>query len=352
MYFPTEPGVAVPAWRVLIWQPVNAYYVIVDAETGTMLWRKNITEDQTQSATYSVYANPNAMINVADNPFPLTPGPTASDRHAGRGDFAHERDAESETKRLIRLTITAGLPTAATSPTVTRCKPASTATALTASMSTAKRSTPVATLPIAYNPSIRTPIGRSAGAGSADVAGQRLSAAERVTQMFYIMNWYHDELYRLGFTEAGAQLPARATSVAAASENDRVSEAKDRILQARTTPTSRRRRRRHARTHADVSLDWIRHPDVDGNLDADVIIHEVTHGTSNRLHGNTAGLSTNMSRGMGEGWGDFYAHVLLSEPTDPINGIYTTRRLRHLFTGRESVHDTTIITVSAVSRKR
>ena len=77
MYFPTEPGVARAAWRVLIWQPVNAFYVIVDAETGTMLWRKNITEDQTQSATYSVYANPNAMINVADNPFPLTPGPTA-----------------------------------------------------------------------------------------------------------------------------------------------------------------------------------------------------------------------------------------------------------------------------------
>ncbi len=55
MYFPTEPGVARAAWRVLIWQPVNAYYVIVDAETGTMLWRKNITEDQTQTATYQVY---------------------------------------------------------------------------------------------------------------------------------------------------------------------------------------------------------------------------------------------------------------------------------------------------------
>jgi hypothetical protein len=77
MYFPTEPGVAVPAWRVLIWQPVNAFYVIVDAETGTLLWRKNITEDQTQSATYSVYVNPNAMVNVADNPFPMTPGPIA-----------------------------------------------------------------------------------------------------------------------------------------------------------------------------------------------------------------------------------------------------------------------------------
>jgi len=77
IYFPTEPGVSVPAWRVLIWQPVNAYYVIVDAATHTMLWRKNITQDQTQSATYGVYANPNAMINVADNPFPMTPGTTS-----------------------------------------------------------------------------------------------------------------------------------------------------------------------------------------------------------------------------------------------------------------------------------
>ena len=73
MYFPTEPGDAVPAWRVLIWQPVSAYYVVVDAQTGTMLWRKNIGEDQTQAATYQVYTNPNAMINSADNPSPLTP---------------------------------------------------------------------------------------------------------------------------------------------------------------------------------------------------------------------------------------------------------------------------------------
>ncbi|HMJ08100.1 MAG TPA: hypothetical protein VK468_03790, partial [Pyrinomonadaceae bacterium] len=75
MYFPTEPGVAVPAYRVLIWEPVNAYYVIVDARTGTMLWRKNITSDQTQSGTYNVYRNSNAYIDVADSPAPLSPGP-------------------------------------------------------------------------------------------------------------------------------------------------------------------------------------------------------------------------------------------------------------------------------------
>jgi hypothetical protein len=77
IFFPTEPGIVVAAWKVLIWQPTNAYYVIVDSKTGTMLWRKNIAEDQTQSATYGVYRNPNAMIDVADSPFPFTPGPTS-----------------------------------------------------------------------------------------------------------------------------------------------------------------------------------------------------------------------------------------------------------------------------------
>jgi hypothetical protein len=65
-------------------------------------------------------------------------------------------------------------------------------------------------------------------------------------------------------------------------------------------------------------------PDYDGTIDADIIIHEATHGTSNRLHGNASGLTGNMARGMGEGWGDFYGHAMLSEPTDPIEGIYTT----------------------------
>jgi hypothetical protein len=65
-------------------------------------------------------------------------------------------------------------------------------------------------------------------------------------------------------------------------------------------------------------------PDYDGTGDAEVIIHEVTHGTSQRLHGNASGLSNNMSAGMGEGWGDWYAYTMLAEPSDPINGIYTT----------------------------
>ncbi len=75
MYFPTEPGVAVPAWRIVIWQEVNSYNVIVDAKTGMMLWRKNMANDQTQSATYEIYAAPTSWLGVAGNPAPMSPGP-------------------------------------------------------------------------------------------------------------------------------------------------------------------------------------------------------------------------------------------------------------------------------------
>ena len=99
--------------------------------------------------------------------------------------------------------------------------------------------------------------------------------------------------------------------------------AKVRILRERTTPTFR-----HpadgGRGRMQMYIWTAPNPDIDGNFDADVVIHELTHGTSNRLHGNGSGLSTNMARGMGEGWGDLYGHALLSEPSDPINGIYTT----------------------------
>ena len=63
-------------------------------------------------------------------------------------------------------------------------------------------------------------------------------------------------------------------------------------------------------------------PDRSSGLDQDILIHELTHGLSNRLHGNAAGLSINMSRGMGEGWSDFYARALLSSADEDVNGVY------------------------------
>ena len=52
--------------------------------------------------------------------------------------------------------------------------------------------------------------------------------------------------------------------------------------------------------------------DRDGSLDAEIVLHELTHGTSNRLVGNGAGLNWDPAGGMGEGWSDFYALSLLN----------------------------------------
>ncbi len=65
VWFPVEPGVAVLAWSLTLWQPIYSYIVMVDANDGTLLWRKCITQHQTQTATYSVY--------TSDSPAPLSP---------------------------------------------------------------------------------------------------------------------------------------------------------------------------------------------------------------------------------------------------------------------------------------
>src|SRR5262249_37740544 len=63
-------------------------------------------------------------------------------------------------------------------------------------------------------------------------------------------------------------------------------------------------------------------PDRTSGLDQEVSLHELTHGVSNRMHNNAAGLTLPTSRGMGEGWSDFYALSLLAQPGDDPHGIY------------------------------
>ena len=340
IYFPTEPGVAVPAWRVLIWQPVNAFYVIVDAKTGTMLWRKNITEDQSQAATYNVYANPNAMINVADNPFPMTPGPSSPNGIQGSAilrtavtrigneapytfnnlgwitdgnntldgnnvqaglDREAPNDGSLNANAIDPGSIPSGLPNRVFNFPINPGVPTN------PSLNTGD-----APLPDGQNPQICLEEGTNA------VPTDFQKAV--VTQLFYISNVFHDETYRLGFTEAARNF-----------QNDNFGRgglAGDRIsAQAQdcsginnanfTTPAD------GARPQMQMYLWQAPNPDIDGSLDADVIVHELTHGLSNRLHGNGDGLQLDIARGMGEGWSDFYAHCMLSEPTDPIDGIYT-----------------------------
>jgi hypothetical protein len=331
MYFPTEPGVAVTAWRVLIWQPVNAYYVIVDAGTGTMLWRKNITEDQTQTATFNVYTNVNAMVNVADSPNPLTPGPTSPNGQQGprisRTLITRVGNEASYTFNNNGWITDGGNETDGNANEAGLDRDSTNGVDATNGRAIGTGRT--FNFPVnPYDPNTNTgdsptPAGEVVTPCASIVQPHGFNDAQRaaITQLFYINNWYHDEMYRLGFNEQARNFQASNFGRGGA-ENDRVSaEAQDCSGTNNanfSTPAD------GGRGRMQMYIWTAPNPDIDGDFDADVIIHEHTHGLSNRLHGNGSGLALDIARGMGEGWSDFYGHCMLSEPTDPIMGIYTT----------------------------
>lgn len=66
--------------------------------------------------------------------------------------------------------------------------------------------------------------------------------------------------------------------------------------------------------------------DQDGTLDNGVVAHEWGHFISNRLIGDASGISNRQAVGMGEGWGDFHAALLLAREEDaqvPANANWT-----------------------------
>ena len=312
MYFPTEPGVAVPAWRVLIWQPVNAYYVIVDRD-GTMLWRKNITEDQTESATYQVYRAPTSLVGAADSPSPLSPGPIdpASGTQGVLGTRSNHTLIGNEAPYAFNNN---GWVTDGTNITDGNALQAGIDRDGTNGVDAPQTGNPNRVFDSTWNPPPGNPT-----PGDEPLTAQAQRCA--VIQMFYVMNRWHDELYRLGFTEQAFNFQNDNFGRGGAGA-DRVSaEGQD---SSGTNNANFATPADGGRGRMQMYLWTGPTPDYDGTGDAEVIIHEVSHGLSNRLHGNSSGLSNNMSRGMGEGWGDFYGYTMLSEASDPINGVYTT----------------------------
>jgi len=308
-YFPVEAGVVVPAWSMTLWQETPAYYTLVDASEGDVVWQKNITDEQTQGATYNVYEG--------DSPAPLSPS------HALPGQNVQ------------------GAAVARTSVTTVHEHPSNNLGWLTNGATTTTGNNVDAGLDIA-SPNGIDPGGRPVAADrnftftfnpSPGLAGALGSASPSdtnyrwgaVTNIFFWSNRYHDRLYALGFTEAARNFqhdnfgrnPGGAT-VNARNGNDRVlAEAQD------FSGTNNA----NFSTGSDGNSGRMQmylwpNSNRDGDFDNEIVIHELTHGTSNRLHNNAAGLGTAYSRGMGEGWSDFYARALLSSADEDVDGVY------------------------------
>lgn len=301
-YFPLEPGLATLAYSMVLWESHDAYWIIVDADNGQLLWRKNITNDQTQSVTYSVYDD--------DSPTPLSP----SNALPGSGiqGTAISRSTITNISELPAFDNLGWIPDGAGNAVTTGNNvDAGLDIDGTNGIDAGGRATATGRVfNFLYAP------GGTAGEEAPTSTAYRMGV---VTNLFFWSNRYHDRLYQYGFTEPARNFQNNNFGRGGVGADYVRGEAQD----------SSGTNNANFSTPADGSLPRMQMYiftgpaiDRDGDIDGDVYLHELTHGTSNRLHANASGLATTQSGGMGEGWSDYYARSLLSSASEDVNGIY------------------------------
>lgn len=144
-------------------------------------------------------------------------------------------------------------------------------------------------------------------------------SAAATVQLFYWCNWMHDRLYQLGFDEASGNFQKDNFGRGGAGNDAVQADAQDGDYTDNAvfnvTPDG-------VAPRISMYLFTGPSPDRDPDLDAQVILHEYTHGLSYRLVGGGAGIAELQTWGMAEGWSDFYPMALLSEPWDDLGGTY------------------------------
>ncbi len=335
VYFPLLPGTLIPAWQqVTFTKGSGSYLTIVDAVSGTVLWRKNIeSRASTQNARFSVYVQ-------ADGVTPTSPAPHAPTTQAPGAGTQYPAIARTTVSMFAVQNLTA-------SPNGWITDGGSTTTGNNVDayldLNTTDLDLPDGDLDT--SPDFGRPIGNPdsssnnrdflgnaprdfgytpAPLGSNPDAGDPPSNIPYqrgdVTNLFYLVNWYHDKLYALGFNEAAGNFQTNNFGKGGTAGDPVLAEAQD----GSGTDNA------NFSTPPDGQSGVMRmylfpgpSPDRDGSLDPDVVLHELTHGVSNRLIGNSTGLLWDIGGGMGEGWSDFYALSLQhNTAADDPNGEY------------------------------
>jgi subtilase family serine protease/subtilisin-like proprotein convertase family protein len=333
LYFPLAPGVLIPAWSHVVTLKDADWYVLVDALRGTLLYRKNIRCTlSSQEARFSVATQAGGI--PADSPAPASPSPALP---GGGTQFPSiSRTIESMSLRQDLAASPQGwIPDGGATTTGNNVDAyldrngddLPDAAALDAGgrplgnpdaagrnrdfLGSSPRSFAFAPPPLAGDP--------NAGDDPASPAFQR----GVVTHLFYLANSFHDRLYQLGFDEASGNFQT--------DNFGRGGTAGDPVLaEAQQGADAGSGNNANFSVGPDGVPGIMRMflwsgpaPPRDGGLDAVIALHELTHGVSNRLIGDAAGLNWIPGAGMGEGWSDFYALSLLNAaPGDDPNGKY------------------------------
>jgi extracellular elastinolytic metalloproteinase len=133
-----------------------------------------------------------------------------------------------------------------------------------------------------------------------------------VAQLFYTSNLVHDLYYRYGFDEVSGNFQQHNFGRGGEEGDAVIANAQDgsgfNNANFMTPPDGQNGRCRMYLWNTAI-------PYRDGDLEAGIVIHELTHGLSIRLTGgpaNSGCLGWGESGGMGEGWGDFLATIIRS----------------------------------------
>lgn len=341
--FPLSPGDAVQAWLVTIHSGAGLYMQVVDGASGRILFRKNGLNDQTKTATYEVYDG--------DSPAPGTPWPYPPDN----GVFASTTQADYTSRTKFTLisenpafdnlgwindinnftrgnNVWAGrdqlindgidqdlynigffsMPYGVLANTIAGAISPNSRnfifTYLTGELAGNTWDAPPGGIdgPI-YDPAAGTP---------PPFQNEPYDSGS-VTNMFFWVNRYHDILYNLGFTEASRNFQDKNFS-RGGQEGDAVD------AQAQDFSGTDNANFATPPDGMPGTMQMYVFPDMvdtsgavyqtrrDGALDQQVMVHELTHGLSNRLIGNGTGLLFQQGGGMGEGWSDFYAMSIMN----------------------------------------
>ena len=133
-----------------------------------------------------------------------------------------------------------------------------------------------------------------------------------VVQLFYYSNMIHDRFYELGFTESAGNFQTNNFGRGGLGNDPVIADAQDNAQNGSRNNANFQTPDDGSPGRMQMYLWTSPNPDRDGDFDGLIVVHEYAHGLTNRLVGGGAGITDFHSRGMGEGWSDFYGLALLT----------------------------------------
>lgn len=300
VYFPVSRDQLRLGWQFVLWMKgaPDVYLSVIDAERGSLLYRYNLTAYEENPL------RPHGPVLTGESPRPNLPRRAALPGPAERTDLPFHAAPFNGLPTFgagdVHFDWWGGLP----ADNLTSNN-ASVALDLDAD------NLPDAPLLNAADGNFTFPLELSRAATDDD--NQRAAQVN----LFYWINRYHDILYSFGFTEAAGNFQVRNFNRGGLEGDAIAGDVQDGSGTNNanfTTPPD------GGAGRAQMYL-W-GNSQTDSALDQTVILHELTHGLTNRLVGNATGLGALQSAGMGEGWSDYFALALLAQPDDDPHGAY------------------------------